>query len=504
MKKNIFYILSTILLTYSVDTKAQVGVGTNNPAGALDLNPTIPTNHGFIPPRVALTDAVTAAPVTNPQGGALANGTLVYNTFSSAFSANQVLPGLYFWNGLRWITFAGSPGGLDWTLTGNAFTTSGTFAAPGVTYLGTSDATAVHISTGGIPRIRIDGTTGNVGIGQNTAPNTRLAITAIPAATDSALDVTGQGSSSSFLISAGSIANTATDYATALTINTASVPTAINPNIALRAASGVATYITPIVKQNIAITSNATDLALYCATEGIVATKRRAAEFRTNDAGISSDNDANDPLAYLAGYADAMNVDGLNTRDVKYGGYMYGGNAGSYAYVGARLNFNIAGSRNYKIIGPGTVSTIVAGDKPNDSKKIMFAPEAPEVLFEDFGNSNLVNGVATITIDPIFAKNIYVDDKKPLKVFIQDEGGICKGVFVTNKTKNSFTVKELKGGKSNAKFSWHIVANRADEIDKDGVKSSYQDARFPDAPEGITPEKVESKAIASTNPEIKK
>ena len=50
----------------------------------------------------------------------------------------------------------------------------------------------------------------------------------------------------------------------------------------------------------------------------------------------------------------------------------------------------------------------------------------------------------------------------PVRVFIQLEGD-CNGVFVTNKTSTGFDVVELARGTSNTAFSWHAVANRADE-----------------------------------------
>ena len=127
-------------------------------------------------------------------------------------------------------------------------------------------------------------------------------------------------------------------------------------------------------------------------------------------------------------------------------------------------------------------------------------PEAPEVLFEDYGTGRLVDGIAEIKIDPILAKNIHVDSKRPLKVFIQLEGD-CNGVFVTNKSKTGFTVKELQNGKSNVDFSWHIVANRADETEANGEKTIYQSLRFPDAPEVIKPTASEVKKLQETKPD---
>jgi len=153
---------------------------------------------------------------------------------------------------------------------------------------------------------------------------------------------------------------------------------------------------------------------------------------------------------------------------------------------------------NYKIVGNGTVSTIVRDADGTANQRIMFAPEAPEVLFEDYGTGQLINGEVRIQIDPIFSQNIQVDSKHPLKVFIQLEGD-CNGVYVTNKSKNGFTVKELQKGTSNVNFSWHIVANRKDEIFSSGERSEYSDLRFPRAPQPKLSK--DSKALELENPE---
>ena len=127
----------------------------------------------------------------------------------------------------------------------------------------------------------------------------------------------------------------------------------------------------------------------------------------------------------------------------------------------------------------------------------MFAPEAPEVLFQDYGTGKLNNGSATINIDPILSKNIIVDDDHPLKVFIQLEGD-CKGVYVTNKSSQSFTVKELQGGTSNVDFSYQIVATRVDRKDDNGnVLSKNANVRLPIAPKPI--DRLKNKKNQSKN-----
>jgi hypothetical protein len=143
--KNLIY----LLLFVTTLSNAQVGIGTTTPAGALDLNPLIATNYGLVTPRVALTSILVEAPVVNPQGGAIPIGTVVYNTATAGTSPNNVGPGLYYWNGTRWVAFSGSPGGLDWSLTGN----SGTMAT--TNFLGTTDAIDFVTKTNNVERMRV-------------------------------------------------------------------------------------------------------------------------------------------------------------------------------------------------------------------------------------------------------------------------------------------------------------------------------------------------------------
>jgi hypothetical protein len=166
--------------------------------------------------------------------------------------------------------------------------------------------------------------------------------------------------------------------------------------------------------------------------------------------------------------------------------------AGSSTSVGGRV-----GNTNFGILSSGTKSTIVKDEQ--NRGRIMFCPEAPEVLFQDYGTAELKDGSAHITLDPLLVRNIRVDEKHPLKVFIQLEGD-CKGVFVTNKTHNGFDVKELQQGRSNVSFTWQIVASRADDKDDTGkITSDFSDIRFPVAPE--MPKKQVIKSIAAEAPD---
>lgn len=166
---------------------------------------------------------------------------------------------------------------------------------------------------------------------------------------------------------------------------------------------------------------------------------------------------------------------GVNASAGGYFEVQNGGTAQTWSYVAVRDNGGVL----RKIIGTGTVNTIVKD--LNDQYVALSCPETPENLFQDYGHGQLINGFAHIDIDPILAKNIIVNEKHPLRVFVQLEGD-CQGVFVLNKTGNGFDVKELNGGSSNVEFSYTIVANRADELLPDGSISKYSEERFPTAP----------------------
>jgi hypothetical protein len=155
----------------------------------------------------------------------------------------------------------------------------------------------------------------------------------------------------------------------------------------------------------------------------------------------------------------------------RWGGYFdFLNSVNGFAYVGGRT-----GNIDYAILSAGTKSTMVQDQ--SGQNRVMFCTEAPEVLFQDFGEGQLVNGKAHVTIDPVLAMNM--DPNKPVKVFIQLEGN-CQGVYVDNKSINGFDVVELNNGNSNTKFTWQIVGNRANT-----ATSQYADARFPVGPQRV-------------------
>ncbi|MEO8147886.1 MAG: hypothetical protein ABI723_09630 [Bacteroidia bacterium] len=165
--------------------------------------------------------------------------------------------------------------------------------------------------------------------------------------------------------------------------------------------------------------------------------------------------------------------DGNTTTD-QLGGVFYTQNSAGSGWPSAACIGSVVDNIVYKVFGWGIVSTVVLDT--TEKPVVMAAPEAPEALFQDYGTGKLSNGKIHINIDPVLTKNITVDEKHPIKVFIQLNDN-CNGVFVNNKSANGFDVEELNSGTSNANFSWMIVATRKNET-RGGVTSDYESFRF--------------------------
>lgn len=488
---------------------AQVGIGTTSPSAGSMLDITS-ADKGVLLPRVDIVDLTTVAPIV---GGATV-GLLVYNTNTSTGV------GYYYWDGSDWAALSDAAVNEDWELSGNSSTTPGT--SVGENYIGTSDAQNLIIATDATERIRVL-SDGRVAI-NNTAPSATNLFTVQAATNESAVNgfssgtgigIFGENTSSGTAIFGS---NTSTGSAIfgnnsgggdALVGQTTSSGVsnglfAVNLNVggtAILGGNGSTTYAIPTSGSGVSASSGSLGLFAY-AGNGLrdnANLGNAAAEFDLDadfDPTTSSGNNANRAFAKIAGF-DNVSPDGsLSAADSYYGGYFSGGRQSgnqTFAYVGMRYSTNNNGNTgtDYKIIGTGSVSTIIKDDQ--NMPRVMFAPEAPEIVFQDYGIGQLVNGEARITLDPILKRSLYVDDTHPLKVYVTLEGD-CNGIYVTNKSIDGFTVKELKDGTSNVNFSWQIVANRADTKDTNGqVISKHIGLRLPIGPSYLTPRPLRAK-----------
>jgi hypothetical protein len=104
----------------------------------------------------------------------------------------------------------------------------------------------------------------------------------------------------------------------------------------------------------------------------------------------------------------------------------------------------------------GTKSAVVPVD--GGSRKVaLYAMEAPENWFEDFGSGQLSNGSARIELEPTFAQT--VNTHLDYHVFLTPRGE-CEGLYVTDLTPTGFEVRELHHGSSSVAFDYRIVAKR--------------------------------------------
>jgi len=148
----------------------------------------------------------------------------------------------------------------------------------------------------------------------------------------------------------------------------------------------------------------------------------------------------------------------------------------------------------YKTIATGAATNSCSVPDLNGQYVVMHAPETPECYFEDYGQGKLINGKAHINLDPVFAKNVRINEKHPLRVFVQLEGD-CNGVYVTNKTENGFDVIELNNGVSSISFQWHVICNMRDAVMPSGLISKFEDLRFEVAPKTLMPAKTSVKGM---------
>ncbi len=112
--------------------------------------------------------------------------------------------------------------------------------------------------------------------------------------------------------------------------------------------------------------------------------------------------------------------------------------------------------------------TVKGAVKTSDNQQVgVYAVQSAENWIDDYGSGALVNGVATIDLEPQFARTVTTD--AGYHVFLTPNGD-CEGLYVTRKGVSSFEVHELKGGKSNVQFDYRIVAHR----------KGFEAARLPD------------------------
>jgi len=115
-------------------------------------------------------------------------------------------------------------------------------------------------------------------------------------------------------------------------------------------------------------------------------------------------------------------------------------------------------------VAVGTKNAVVRTD---DGSHLMYSEESTQVWFSDYGFGQLKNGTAVISIDPLYAQTVNLNE--PYHVFLQPYGDV--DLYVTNRSDKDFIV-HMRDGDADAEFSYRIVALRLD----------HEDARMEPAP----------------------
>jgi len=110
---------------------------------------------------------------------------------------------------------------------------------------------------------------------------------------------------------------------------------------------------------------------------------------------------------------------------------------------------------------------VVKGESVQVSKtshkeeRVLFTQTSTQPSLSDRGEAQLVNGLATIELDPSFLELVELTSPHDLYVQITptslDVGGI---LVVADRSPNGFIVMETNGGKSNATFVWEVTARK--------------------------------------------
>ncbi|WP_430400198.1 hypothetical protein [Flavobacterium sp.] len=467
-----------LLITFisSIGLFAQVGVGTTTPRGALDINS---STTGMIPPRVALTATNVAAPVVNPQGGALVAGTLVWNTNTAGVIPTNVAPGMYYWDGTRWVSLAGSPGGLDWSIIGNGGIDGGVTGITGVPatlgthFVGTYDVTNFDVRTSGLPAARFS-SLGEFFIGdiETVLPGDLMNAVSegnatFPWAVNGYTDQAGGGIYGSTTGGNTAFASVQGEYDGTSTVSAGVRGT----NFASITLNGT-NFANPISGVNGALPNTApgtysrtNQFGVYGANSsntgrtvgGVLGVNFQNGAFgmvgyeRSNGAnvgvlssvavvvgGARSSNDSNASI----GVATQGGFLGLHTKGNQYGLITKGELAGQY------IDGSSISNKGYAVVNTSS----------SGNKTVTYASTSTTVDLSTKGAGKLVNGFAKISFDRNYSQLTAKD--KPIIVTVTPMGE-SNGVHIVEVNNDGFIVKENGNGTSNVSFYWIAIGEKA-------------------------------------------
>jgi hypothetical protein len=144
-------------------------------------------------------------------------------------------------------------------------------------------------------------------------------------------------------------------------------------------------------------------------------------------------------------------------------------NNGQLSYTGG--NLNLGGNMLLSVSSVNDKSSRWSIDEfghfitrftTSQGEKEMFSIQSPTSEFVFSSSSQLIAGEVKIIFDQ--AVQDVIDFSAPLKINVTLTSGEAKGIYVSEKNAQGFTVKELDNGKSGATFDWIVVAKRKEDV----------------------------------------
>jgi hypothetical protein len=136
-------------------------------------------------------------------------------------------------------------------------------------------------------------------------------------------------------------------------------------------------------------------------------------------------------------------VAGINQSGTNYAGFFSGGGA---AHPGVFVDGSF--------IATGTKSQAVPTAR--HGMRRLYAVEATQPVFEDFGSAWLENGRAEVRLDPVFAATVNTGIR--YHVFLTPRSPGTRGLAVVAQDDRGFTVQEAEDGRGSYEFDYRVMA----------------------------------------------
>jgi hypothetical protein len=162
---------------------------------------------------------------------------------------------------------------------------------------------------------------------------------------------------------------------------------------------------------------------------------------------------------------------GVASTGHKYGMYARAnetgdnGQAAIYTYLSqgasvVRVNYHSVEGTHYKILGPGTASTVMS---TSGGPRTLICPESPEAWIEDYGSGEIESGFCHVELDPLFLDCVTVNEQYGLKVLVTLTSPLANQFYV-DKGMTGFDVIAVGEGSesANATFDYKVVAKWKD------------------------------------------